>query len=192
MFHCQHCHRAFDYNFELKIHIEIEHMRLPCLSCHVVFELRGKLDSHLWSTESCKILHVIQNGLEKDEIEREKEKRSIDEYIKRVDHFRSSLSKLQNLTDAVLDNSVENKYFSLCNAYNINDLSIGLLEKADHKTKLNALKTNLFSNFNELEKHLFTMKSSLSLVNPSCYQKGCYPAHTSNKTKLCLHQSWFR
>ena len=192
MFHCQHCHRAFNYNFEMKIHIEIEHRILPCLSCHVVFESHGKLNSHLWANESCKILHSIQYGLEKDEINREKEKRSIDIYIERVDHFRSSLSKLQNLTEAVLNNSVEIKYFSLCNAYNINDLSIGHLEKTNHKTKLNALKTNLFTNFKELEKHLFTMKSSLSLVNPSCSQKGCYSMHTTNKTKLCSHQSWFR
>ena len=78
MFHCQHCHRAFDYNFELKIHIEIEHMRHPCLSCHAVFKSRGKLDTHLWSTESCKSLHSIQYGLEKDKIVLEKEKRSID------------------------------------------------------------------------------------------------------------------
>ena len=109
-----------------------------------------------------------------------------------MDHFRSSLSKLENLTDAVLDNCVEIKYFSLFNAYNINDLSVGFQEKAGHKTKLNALKTNLFSNFNKMEKHLFSMKSSISLVNPSCFQKGCYATHSSNKTKLCSHQAWFR
>ena len=163
---------------------------MSLVSC--CFEWRGKLDSHLWSTKSCKSLHSVQYGLKKDEIVREKEKRSIDMYIKSVDHFHSSLSKLQILTDVVLDNCVEIKYFTLFNAYNINDLSVGVQEKTTYKTKINELKTIFFSNFNKMEKHLFTMKSSISLVNPSCFQKGCYYLYSSNKTKLCSHQAWFR
>ena len=78
-------------------------------------------------------------------------------YIKSVDHFHSSLSKLQILTDVVLDNCVEMKYFTLFNAYNINDLSVGVQEKTAYKTKINELKTIFFSNFNKMEKHLLSV-----------------------------------
>ena len=144
MFPCQYCQRRFEYNFELKTHIKLEHNRHDCLSCHLVFGSPGDLDKHLWTTKTCKSPHSIQYGLKKDEIVREQEKRSIDLYIKNVHRFHSSMSNLQNLTDIVLENCLEIKYFILFNAYNINDLSVSVQEKSNYKNKMNDLKTFFF------------------------------------------------
>ena len=100
------------------------------------------------------------------------------------------MSNLQNLTDIFLENCLEIEYFTLFNAYNINDLLSSNSEKSDYKNKLNDFKTNFFLNFNKMESHLLKMKSSISLVNPTCFQKGCY-SYLSDQTKLCTHQSWF-
>ena len=144
-----------------------------------------------WIVKSCKSLHSIQYGLMKDGIVREQEKRSIDLYIKNIQRFHSSMSNLQNLTSIVLENCLEIKYFTLFNAYSINDLSSGNNEKRGCKYKMNDLKTIFFLNFNKLESHLLKMKSSISLVNHTCFKKECY-SYLSDQTKLCTHQSWFR
>ena len=80
------------------------------------------------------------------------------------------MSNLQNLTDIILKNCIEIKYFTFFNAYNINDLSSSNNKKSDYKNKLNDLKTNFFLNFNKMESHLLKMKSSISLVNPNCFR----------------------
>ena len=135
MFSCQHCQRNFPYNFELMTHVKLEHNRHDCLSCRTVFGSPRALDKHLWTNKSCKALHSIQYGLMKDAIVKEQEKCKIDLYIKNLNRFHSSMSSLQNLTSIVLENCLEIKYFTLFNAYSINDLSNGNNEKRDYNKK---------------------------------------------------------
>ena len=154
--------------------VKLENNRHDCLSCRTVFILPGALDKHLWSDKSCKALYSIQYGLMKDEIAKEKEKHKIDMYIKDLNLFYSLMSSLHDLTATVLENCLKIKYFPLFNAYNIYELEDSGTEKKHYKNQMNDLKTIFFSNFDNLENHKLKLKSSISLVNPTCFKKGCY------------------